>query len=149
MGKEQMEQLPELLYQHMQEMRFILLTTIKDQNTPFTNAISWTYAKSPEKIRFAVDSRSQIVSNINQNQGVALTIFFNETVYTIEGNAKLINNSIDGIPFKLGLIEVNVSEVHDVMYYGAKIVSELQIEKTYNEDAAKKLDIQVYDALKA
>ncbi|MFT9488255.1 pyridoxamine 5'-phosphate oxidase family protein [Tepidibacillus infernus] len=148
MSKDGCEQLPESLYQYMQEQQLVLLTTLMDQGKPFVNAISWTYAKTPTTIRFAVDQRSQIVTNIKQNPDIAMTIFHQETIYTISGQANILKDEIEGIPFKLALIEVLVQSVHEVMYYGSKISVQPQTEKTYNPEAAKKLDLQVLDALK-
>jgi hypothetical protein len=38
--------------------------------------------------------------------------------------------------------------VRDVMFYGSKIVVEPQYDKTYDKNAAAKLDAQVMDAMR-
>jgi hypothetical protein len=45
-------------------------------------------------------------------------------------------------------VEVDVTVVRDVMFYGAKIDQEPTYVKVYDEDAAAKLDNQVMSALK-
>ncbi|WP_339062253.1 pyridoxamine 5'-phosphate oxidase family protein [Tepidibacillus marianensis] len=145
-NKEAFTVLPDNLFKNMQQLRLILLTTMED-TTPYVNAVSWTFAKSPQMIRFAVDAKSQIVKNIRNNSEVALSIFDQETIFTIYGTAKIVTESIEGIPFQLALVEVKVSNVYDVMYYGAKIKTLPETEKTYNQEAAKKLDNQVLEAL--
>ena len=52
------------------------------------------------------------------------------------------------VPLKLGLVEFKINEVRDVMFYGSKIVTEPQYDKTYDKKAAAKLDKQVMDAMK-
>ncbi len=68
----------------------------------------------------------------------------NESVFSISGGTgEILTDRMEGIPLKLTVIEVNVQEVRDVMFYGAEIATELTYEKTYDVRAAKKLDNQV------
>ncbi len=52
-----------------------------------------------------------------------------------------------GVPFPLTLIELSTDELHDIMFYGAEIAQEPVYKKTYNIEAAKKLDKQVYASM--
>jgi hypothetical protein len=45
-------------------------------------------------------------------------------------------------------MEVSIKEVRDVMFYGSKLSVEPSYEKTYDAEAAAKLDRQVMDAIK-
>lgn len=148
MAKDIAKELSDDLYQQLQTFDLVLLSTIFENSQPFVNAISWVYAPSTRKIRFSVDSKSQIIANIKANKNVTMTIFSGETIYSIIGQSNILTEEIEGIPFKLAIVEVEVESVHEVMFYGSKIISLPSYEKTYNPTAAEKLDQQVLNALK-
>lgn len=126
----------------------MVATTDFEKQVPNVSAISWVYAVSKTSIRFAVDQRSRIVENIRHSTGVVLTIMANESVFSISGAGEILTDRMESIPLKLTVIEVNVKEVRDVMFYGAKLATEPTYEKTYDLRAAKKLDNQVLAGMK-
>lgn len=126
----------------------MVATTDFEKQVPNVSAISWVYAVSKTSIRFAVDQRSRIVENIRHSTGVVLTIMANESVFSISGAGEILTDIMESIPLKLTVIEVNVKEVRDVMFYGAKLATEPTYEKTYDLRAAKKLDNQVLVGMK-
>lgn len=126
----------------------MVATTDFEKQVPNVSAISWMYAVSKTSIRFAVDQRSRIVENIRHSTGVVLTIMANESVFSISGAGEILTDRMESIPLKLTVIEVNVKEVRDVMFYGAKLATEPTYEKTYDLRAAKKLDNQVLVGMK-
>ncbi|MGE6311952.1 pyridoxamine 5'-phosphate oxidase family protein [Bacillus cereus] len=126
----------------------MIATTDFEKQIPNVSAISWVYAVSETSIRFAVDQRSRIVGNIRDSAGVVLTIMANESVFSISGESEILTDRMEGIPLKLTVVEVNVQEVRDVMFYGAKLATEPTYEKTYDLRAAKKLDNQVLVGMK-
>ncbi|WP_456271674.1 pyridoxamine 5'-phosphate oxidase family protein [Bacillus sp. AK031] len=137
------------LYEELQQERFITVSTVDfETGGPNVSAISWAYAASEEAILFAVDSRSRIVSNVQNNPLVVLNIIANESSYSISGRAVLKSEKLAEVPIKLTLISLEISEVRDVMFYGAKISAEPVYEKTYDKDAADRLDRQVLEAMK-
>lgn len=137
------------LFDELQKERFITIATIDHENSaPNVSAISWVFAKNEETIYFAVDNRSRIVQNIQANPQVVLNMIANESTYSINGKASVKVEKMEEVPLKLALLEVNISEVRDVMFYGSKIVTEPAYDKTYDKDAAAKLDKQVMDAMK-
>jgi uncharacterized pyridoxamine 5'-phosphate oxidase family protein len=137
------------LYDAMQKERFVTLATIDHQTGgPNVSAISWVLAKDENTIYFAVDNRSRIIENINKNNLVVINIIANESTYSIQGEARVKEERMNEVPLKLALVEVTIKEVRDVMFYGSKIVQEVQYEKTYDKNAAEKLDRQVMDAMK-
>lgn len=141
--------LTENQYEILQKERYMLLSTMNsDTGGPMMNAISWIYAPERSRIVFAVDNRSKILENIDQQSSVVLTLIGDESTYSISGTAKVTSEKMDGVPLKLARIEVNIEEVRDIMFYGAKISTEPAYEKTYDERAAAKLDNQVMDALR-
>ncbi len=143
---------PELtkpLFDSLQSERFALLSTIDSETgSPMIRAISWLYAKDIHTIFFAIDNRSEIVRNIRSNAKVVLNIVALESTYSISGEAIIKQDPIEDITLKLSLIQLNIREVKDAMFYGAKMTNIPKYEKTYDLEAAKRLDEQVMGALK-
>ncbi|MEQ6376181.1 pyridoxamine 5'-phosphate oxidase family protein [Bacillaceae bacterium S4-13-58] len=133
----------------LQAERYMLLSTIDfEKNIPMMNAISWIYAPTPNTLVFAVDNRSRILTNILHNTNVTFTLIGDGSTYSIGGRAKVVFEKMKGIPLKLAKVEVEIDEVRDVMFYGSKITSGPEYEKTYDLNAASNLDSQVMEALK-
>lgn len=137
------------LLDELKKERFVTLATVDyETGGPNVSAISWIYAKDEQTIYFAVDNRSRIVQNIQENNLVVVNIIANESTYSISGEATLKVERIEKLPLKLALVELKVTEVRDVMFYGSKIIVEPQYDKTYDQEAAARLDKQVMEAMK-
>ncbi|MGZ4162385.1 MAG: pyridoxamine 5'-phosphate oxidase family protein [Neobacillus sp.] len=137
------------LYDELQKERFVTLATVDyETGGPNVSAISWVLAKDDSTIYFAVDNRSRILENIKKNNQAVLTIIANESTYSIQGKALIKEERLNDVPLKLALVEITIQSVRDVMFYGSKIVSEPKYDKTYDKDAAARLDKQVMDAMK-
>lgn len=141
--------LSEQLFSHLQKEKLVLLSTIDaETGAPAVNAISWVYAASPTRIRFALDQRSRIVANVKNNPQVTLTLFAEGSVHAVYGKAKIVTDALEGVPFKLTCVDVDIEAVRDAMFYGSRISVEPEYEKTYDKRAAEKLDGQVFAAMK-
>jgi hypothetical protein len=141
--------LPDQLLAALQKESFALLSTIDfESGGPSMNAISWLYAKDPGTVRFAVDQRSRIVSNISSNPLVTLSFIGVGSVHAIYGSCRKLKDALDDVPFKLACFDIDVSVVRDAMFYGSRISVAPEYEKTYDKRAADKLDAQVFDAMK-
>ncbi|WP_232698683.1 pyridoxamine 5'-phosphate oxidase family protein [Brevibacillus daliensis] len=132
----------------MNDKPLILLSTIdKETNTPSTSAISWVKAHSEKTIRFAVTSNSRTLANLKENSRVSLTMIGLGTVYSIIGEAHLLEEKIDGIAMPLAKLEVRIEAVFESMFWGAAITENPAYEKTTNIEKATALDVQVFTAL--
>lgn len=137
------------LFEALQEDRLVTVATIdKSSGSPAIHAISWIRALDEHTLRIAVHSRSRIVENLKGNPGIAIHLLANESAYALSGTGKILTEKADGIPVQTAIIEIHITEIRDVMFYGSKIISEPKHEKTYDEQAARKLDNQVLKALK-
>lgn len=137
------------LLDELRKERFVTLATVDfEKGGPNVSAISWIFAKDEKTIHFAVDSRSRIVKNIEKNNQVVVNVIANESTYSISGEASLFAEKMEGIQLQLAHIIIHVTEVRDVMFYGSKIIVEPQYNKTYDLEAAARLDQQVMDAMK-
>lgn len=143
-------ELTEQLLTLLRKEHYVVLSTVDHETGgPNVNAISWVYAVDEKTIRFAVDSRSRIVQNILKQPLVAFTLVGAGSTHSITGEAKVLKEEMDDMPIKLAMLELSINEVRDVMFYGARIVTGPKFEKTYDEEAAEKLDNKVMTALKA
>ncbi|MBS8263310.1 hypothetical protein DYI25_02520 [Mesobacillus boroniphilus] len=137
------------LFDELQKERFVTLATVDHETGgPNVSAISWVLAKDEDTVYFAVDNRSRIIENIKTNDKAVINLIANESTYSISGTAGVKQEKLEGVPLKLALVEIKISEVRDVMFYGSKIVAEPQYDKTYDKDAAARLDKQVMDAMR-
>ncbi|MGA9226099.1 MAG: pyridoxamine 5'-phosphate oxidase family protein [Mesobacillus sp.] len=137
------------LFDELQKERFVTLATVDHETGgPNVSAISWVLAKDEQTIYFAVDNRSRIIENIKSNDKAVINLIANESTYSISGEANVKQEKLEDVPLKLALVEIKVREVRDVMFYGSKIVAEPQYDKTYDKDAAARLDKQVMDAMR-
>ncbi len=137
------------LLHSLQQEKLILLSTIDlETGSPTMNAISWIYPVDSETLRFAVDQRSRLIANMQNNALVTLTLIGSGSVHAIYGHAQVAADTLEGVPFKLTCFEVKITAVRDAMFYGARISVEPEFEKTYDKRAAEKLDNQVFAAMK-
>ena len=137
------------LFEALQEDRLVTIATIDEESgNPAIHAISWIRALDENTLRIAAHSQSRMVGNIKRNPAVAIHLLANESAYAISGNGKVLTERATGVPVQTAIIEIHVTEIRDVMFYGSKIILEPKHEKTYDEQAAKKLDHQVLEAIK-
>jgi hypothetical protein len=140
--------LTQQLFDYLQKERFVLLSTIDfETGGPNVSALSWVLAKNKQTIVFAVDNRSRIIQNIRHNSKVVINVIVEESSYSISGYVTIQEEKISGIPLPLALIKLNIKEVRDVMFYGSKITIQPEYGKTYDLEAASRLDHQVMTAM--
>lgn len=137
------------LYDELQKERFVTVATVDHETGgPNISSVSWVLAKDESTIYFAVDNRSRILENLSKNNQVVINLIANESTYAIQGLAQVKEERLKDVPLKLALIKVSITAVRDVMFYGSKIISEVQYDKTYDKTAAQKLDKQVMEAMR-
>lgn len=142
-------ELSALLFEQLQSERLVILHTIDAASEgPTSRVISWVYAIDKQTIRFAIDQRSKVIANLRKNPNIALSVFAACTVFEIKGEASIVTDELEQVPFKLTCADISIQSVRDAMFYGSRISVEPEHEKTYDKRAADKLDRQVYDAMK-
>ncbi|RKD21810.1 hypothetical protein BEP19_14440 [Ammoniphilus oxalaticus] len=147
-AKEQQTTISTEMEPYLSGESLIFLSTVEaDSQTPSVSAISWVKMKDNKTIRISVSSSSRIVDNIKANKRVSLAFIGNETVYSITGDATVLEDAMEGINMRLAKIEVKLDQVFESMFWGAKITQEPTYEKTYDPEKAKKLDDDVYELL--
>ncbi|MCM3616410.1 pyridoxamine 5'-phosphate oxidase family protein [Sutcliffiella horikoshii] len=133
----------------LQKEILVTISTVDyESGGPNVSAISWLYAPDEKSILLAVNAESRIVKNVIHNNELVVNLMANDSVYAIHTKATVKVEKMEELPLKLALLHLEVKEVRDVMFYGAKISVEPRFEKTYDKDAAKKLDHQVMTAIR-
>lgn len=146
--KELITTLSKELKDYINEEPLIILTTMEaESKTPNIASISWVKPTDEKHIRFAVTNNSRIVTNIKANPTVVFTVIGLENVFAIYGKATIVEETMENVSLKLAKIEVEIDQIFESMFWGAKIDQNPTYVKTYNPDAAKKLDGEVYAAL--
>ncbi|GGN96652.1 pyridoxamine 5'-phosphate oxidase family protein [Saccharibacillus kuerlensis] len=146
---EAVTQLTESLFTQLQSETFALLATVDaESNGPTSTAISWVYAVNPATLRFAVDHRSRLVHNILHNPKVTITVFGGGKVYAVNGTARVAQDPLQNVPFKMCCFDVNVEAVRNALFYGAHLSSLPEYTRALDLHAAERLDGQVMNAMK-
>ncbi|WP_123039845.1 pyridoxamine 5'-phosphate oxidase family protein [Cohnella candidum] len=141
--------LPESLFTQLQHENFVLLHTVDaESGSPTSSAISWIYAPDTGRLRFALDGRSRLIENLKARAEVSVTLFGAGSVHAVYGQAKVVADKLEGVPFPLACVDIEVSAVRDAMFYGARLSVQPEYEKTYDKRAADRLDGQVFEAMK-
>lgn len=141
--------LPETLFNQLQRENLVLLHTVDaESGSPTSSAISWVYAVDRARLRFALDGRSRLIANLKAHPAVSVTLFGGGSVHAAYGKAKVIADKLEGVPFPLTCVDIEVDTVRDAMFYGARLSVQPEYEKTYDKRAADRLDAQVFEAMK-
>ncbi|MDA8353898.1 MAG: nitroreductase/quinone reductase family protein [Firmicutes bacterium] len=149
MAEEVSSQLTETLLHKLQEEPYALLATVDaETGIPVVNAVSWIFAPNEKHLRVAVGHRSRVIANVKANPAVTITLIGPETTYSIVGRARVAHERLQGVQIKAVGIVIDIEKVDDVMFHGGQVVKEPQYTKTYDREAAEKLDRQVMEAIK-
>ncbi|HWI64116.1 MAG TPA: pyridoxamine 5'-phosphate oxidase family protein [Symbiobacteriaceae bacterium] len=134
----------------LQGPQLVLVTTLDaDSQWPTNNLITWVYAKDEGTLRLCADSKGRVMNNIRADDRVLLTVMTGGACHTIEGNARVIKDEIEGVSLKLACAEVAVRTVRDVTFWGGKLTAEPQYDVTYDKALKEKLDSGVFAAMKS
>jgi hypothetical protein len=141
--------LTEALYAQLQKDNFVLLHTVDaDNGSPTSNAISWIYAVDVNRLRLSLDGRSRLITNLKTHHDVSVSLFGGGSVHVVYGQARIVADRLEGVPFPLACVDIEVESVRDAMFYGARLSVLPEVEKTYDQRAANRLDNQVFDAMR-
>ncbi|WP_170006865.1 pyridoxamine 5'-phosphate oxidase family protein [Bacillus fonticola] len=132
----------------LQNDPLVMIATIDyETGHPQQNAVSWVWIKDESTIDVAIDRKSRLYQNIENNSLCSLQFFAEETVFCIRVDVS-IDEVLEGVPLKLARARCHIRRIDDSLFYGSKITQAPQYEKTYDPRAVERLDQQVYRALK-
>lgn len=132
----------------LQGQTIVLLNVLeKESNSIYSTALSWVFALDKRTIRFAIDAKSDFVKMLEEDPRLVLQFVGPESIYSITAKASVKVRQTEGLTLKLALLECEIEEIRDIIFYGGKIVSQPAYVKTYNPDLVKKLDNEVKEAI--
>ena len=145
--KEQKKLNSELIKLLQGEKIISLITNDVKTGQPDLAMISWVVANSEgDRINFAIGHNASSARNIQNDSSVILGVIGAGSCFAIKGNGK-VSEIIEGT-IKIRIVSVEIESVEDVMFYGGKVTTEPEYEKTYNKELAEKLDNEVYGVLR-
>ena len=145
--KEQKKLNSELINLLQGEKIVSLITNDVKTGQPDLAMISWVVANSEgDRINFAIGHNASSARNIQNDPNVILGVIGAGSCFAIKGNGK-VSEIIEGT-IKIRIVSVEIESVEDVMFYGGKVTTEPEYEKTYNKELAEKLDNEVYGVLR-
>lgn len=134
------EELPQELMSILQGQPLTIISSLSpDQKIPEMHAISWVHALSLRKLQMLVGLRSRVANNLLAHSEVGLVVFGMHSVFSVQGVAVLRQQRVPEIPIPLTLFAIEVQQVRDVMFFGAKVLELPRYGVTYDHDAAERL----------
>ncbi len=137
------------LVEYLQGPQLVLVTTVDAETKwPSNNLITWVLAPDQKRVRLVADSKGRILNNIRADDRVLLTVMVGGACYTLEGNAQVVAENLDGISLKLGCAEVALRAVRDVTFWGGRITAPAQYDVSYDKGLKERLDSSVFAAMR-
>ncbi|NHN33428.1 pyridoxamine 5'-phosphate oxidase family protein [Paenibacillus agricola] len=136
------------MMEQLQGQNIVFINVVdKESGDIYSTVLSWVYAVSPKAIRFAIDAKSDFVRILLDDPRLVLNFVSKETVYSVKGKAAVKVARTEELTLKMALLEVDVEEVRDIIFYGGKIETQPKFVKTYKVELIKKLDDEMKNAL--
>ncbi len=92
----------------------VVLATLSDDDVPSTAFCSWVVAANPDTLALALDSRSTAHRNITAgNTTVALEVLADDLILSVRGEARIVKEQLQSVPFPCSLVTVTIADVRD------------------------------------
>ncbi|MBJ6363137.1 pyridoxamine 5'-phosphate oxidase family protein [Paenibacillus sp. GCM10012307] len=137
-----------LLNQLKKDPFALLHTADAKDGSPTSDAISWIWPDSNERLRFGLDARSRLIANLKEKPEVCVTLFAPGTVQSLYGHVSCVTESLEAVPFQIACYEMKIESIKDAMFHGGRLCVIPEFEITYDKRAADKLDGQVFAAIR-
>ena len=137
--------LPDRAMNYLQVGRLVVLATVDEHGRPDTCPVSWITALDPSCIRLAISREVNTYRNIQKNEHVMISLVGGAMTLGIRGRARVLSDSLDGIPLSMAIVEVTVDEVKDDSVIGRGLENELV---KWEERRRSVSDMRVENALK-
>lgn len=137
------------LLNQLKKAPFVLLHTADAQTgLPTSHALSWIVPVHSTKLRFALDARSELNTNLQARPEAGITMFAQGSLSTAYGYTRHLSDALAGVPLEVACYELDITELKDAMFHGGRLCSLPEFELTYDKHAADKLNGQVFAAMK-
>src|SRR5215470_7105051 len=92
----------------------VVLATVSSEDIPSTAFCSWVAEAGPDTIALALDSRSTAHRNISSgNRAVALEVLADDLILAVRGEAHIVKEQLQSVPFPCSLVTVSIGDVRD------------------------------------
>ncbi|KEO83208.1 pyridoxamine 5'-phosphate oxidase family protein [Tumebacillus flagellatus] len=143
------DKLSDELVNHLQGGRMVTLASIDAENgSPNILCISWLSAIDNSTLRLAIDGRSKLLTNIEQDPRVTVTVLGLGSAYALVGQARKYTERLENVALNMAGVEIKLQSVIDIMFYGGKLTVEPAYDHTYDKALAGKYDQEVFAALR-
>jgi len=104
----------EALQAALQRGTSVVLATVSDCGEPSTAFCSWVVAASAGTVALALDSRSTAYRNVTgRSHQVALEVMADGAILSVRGEATVVKEQMNSVPFPCALVAVSIGEVRD------------------------------------
>ena len=117
--------LPDRAMSYLKVGRLVVLATVNEDGRPDTCPVSWVVALNPSVIRLAISREVNTYRNTLNNEHVMLSLVGGAMTLGIRGRARVLTDSLDGIPLSMAIVEMEVDEVKDDSVIGRGLEDEL------------------------
>lgn len=124
----------------------LLIAFDEAKRWPVTHAISWVQAIDLSTIRFALTQKSHLFTLLQTEKTVSLIFYEDKLIYSVTLSNVHTFTPASRPELSLHYYEGHVEEVRNISFYGAEFRAP-EIEKTYDIQAAEKLDREVKASL--
>jgi hypothetical protein len=137
------------LVAHLQGPQLVLVTTLDvETGWPTNNLITWVLARDAATLRLVADGSGRVLRNIEGDSRVLLTVMAVGGCYSIEGHAAVIAAELPAQELKLGMAEVTVQAVRDVLFWGGRLTEGPHYDVTYDRELKERLDADLFAAMR-
>lgn len=113
MGENKGGVMPPNVINYIRGGRIVIVATVGADGKANSAPFSWVVAIDNRKLRLGANQGVATLENIRNNGSVSLTITGAELHYTIRGNAHVVKENLDDLPFPVAVVEVQVEDVKD------------------------------------
>jgi hypothetical protein len=110
---------------YLQVGRLVVMATVDERSMPNTSPISWITALDRRTLRLAVSPEVNTFINITRNPNVMISVLGGAMTLGIRGQAHVLTEQIEEVPFPMAMVEITVDEVKDDSVIGRGISGEL------------------------
>ena len=110
---------------YLQVGRLVVMATVDERSMPNTSPISWVTAIDRRTLRLAVSPEVNTFINITRNPNVMISVLGGAMTLGIRGQARVLAEQIEEVPFPMAMVEITVDEVKDDSVIGRGISGEL------------------------
>ncbi len=127
----------------------VVINTVSLEMKPNSALISWIYPVSENRLNIALSAKSKSAQNTIANPKVCVSLFAQDTAITINGNAKLVKEKLENIPFDVSAFAIDIESVENNLFPGATVLGPIAFAHTGNVEKVVNLDKIVIEQLKS